>query len=239
MSGATRAVAVLAISACAGSASEPAGRPGIRFDPSMLRTGDRVGTLVADSVVAGLTPVDSTYVGTARFRGEIELTGATLRHFESDVQAICFEADSASAARLPRWRGDERRPWFCFENEAEARRALGPPSTGVRATIVIDRFTIHRGLSDEVNAARLVRVGPTRGSVVGRWRRVDQPREWVEFASDSSFTGRSYSESTEIRGRYEQRSAVVTATSVYGHTRRLTVTDTLLVMEDGTRFRRW
>jgi hypothetical protein len=109
-------------------------------------------------VTARTTPVDSTFVGTARFRGEIELSGQTLRHPESDVQAICFEADPPSAARLPRWQGDERRPWFCFTNDAEVRRALGPPSDGVRAIVVIDRFTIHRGLSDEVNSARLVRV---------------------------------------------------------------------------------
>jgi hypothetical protein len=81
-----------------------------------------------------------------------------MRHPDSDVQLVCFEADAGSAARLPRWEGDDRRPWFCFENQAQARRAVGPPSDGVKATVVIDLFTIHRGLSDEVNGARLVRV---------------------------------------------------------------------------------
>jgi hypothetical protein len=133
-------------------------RPGIRFDPATLRPGDRVGELVADSIAALRTPTDSTYVGVALFRGEIELGGRTMRHPEPDVQDVCFEADSVSAARLPRWQGDERRPWFCFTNDGEARRRLGPPVDGVGATIVIDSFTIHRGLSDEVNSARLVRV---------------------------------------------------------------------------------
>jgi hypothetical protein len=32
------------------------------------------------------------------------------------------------------------------------------PPFEVQATVVIDRFTIHRGLSDEVNSARFVRV---------------------------------------------------------------------------------
>lgn len=132
-------------------------RPGVRFDPATLQPGTSVGALVADSVASRVTPIDSTRVGTARFRGEIELNGQTMKHPDSDVQAVCFEADSLSAARLPRWQGDERRPWFCFTNDAEARRALGPPSDGVGATVVIDRFTIHRGLSDEVNSARLVR----------------------------------------------------------------------------------
>ena len=136
-------------------------RPGIRFDASTLRSGDRVGTLVVESIDARLTPIDSSHVGTARFRGEVELTGATMRHPDADERSrlVCFEADTASAARLPRWPGDERRPWFCFDNQADARRALGPPSDGVRARIVIDRFTIHRGFSDEVNGARLARTG--------------------------------------------------------------------------------
>ena len=158
---------VLALAACSQAARNGAARgdtaqarplrPGIRFDPATLRPGTRVGVLVADSVAARRAAVDSTYVGTARFRGEIELSGQTMRHPDSDVQVVCFETDSLSAARLPRWQGDERRPWFCFTNEGEARRALGPPIDGVGATVVIDRFTIHRGLSDEVNSARLVR----------------------------------------------------------------------------------
>ena len=107
-----------------------------------------------------MTPADSTYVGIARFRGEIELSGRTFRHPDADLGGVapCFEADSASAAKLPRWAGDERRPWFCFVNRADATRALGPPGNEREATIVIDGFTIHRGLSDQVNEARLVRV---------------------------------------------------------------------------------
>ena len=115
--------------------------------------------------------MDSTHVGTARFRGEIELRGWTMRHPDPDAYRVvtCFEADSSSAARLPRWRGDERRAWFCFSNRAEAAQALGPPSEGVRATIVVDQFTIHRGMSDEVNSARLVRL-VRRGQDDGRPR---------------------------------------------------------------------
>jgi len=142
-------------------------RSGIRFDPPSLRSGMRVGDLIADSVAARRTVADSSFVGIARFRGQIELSGWTLRNPDPDLHRIltCFEADSASAARLPRWAGDERRAWFCFTNRAEAARALGPPSEGVRATIVVDEFTIHRGLSDEVNSARLVRL--VRGGMRG------------------------------------------------------------------------
>ncbi len=134
-------------------------RPGIRFNPATLRKGANVGSLTLDSI-AVRQAVDSSHVGIARFKGEIQLRGWTMRHPDPDASRVltCFEADSASAARLPRWSGDERRPWFCFSNRAEAAQALGPPSEGVPATIVIDHFTIHRGLSDEVNAARFVRM---------------------------------------------------------------------------------
>jgi hypothetical protein len=134
-------------------------RPGIRFDPSTVRRGMTVGSLMIDSIEARRA-IDSSYVGSARFRGDIRLRGWTMRHPDPDLYRVitCFEADSASAARLPRWEGDQRRPWFCFSNRSEAARLLGPPSEGVPATIVIDRFTIHRGLSDEVNSARFVRL---------------------------------------------------------------------------------
>jgi hypothetical protein len=134
-------------------------RPGLRFDPAALQPGTPVGELLTDSIAADPSPIDSTYVGVATFRGQIQLSGWTIRHFDTDARdvASCFEADSASAARLPRWSGDERRPWFCFVNPVDAIRSLGPPSDGTSATIVIERFTIHRGHSDQVNTARFVR----------------------------------------------------------------------------------
>ncbi|HEX6313824.1 MAG TPA: hypothetical protein VFZ73_03160 [Gemmatimonadaceae bacterium] len=133
-------------------------RPGIRFDPSRVRPGARIGDLVLDSI-AVQQALDSTLTGTATFRGEIALSGWTLRNPDPEMYRVmtCFEADSTSAARLPRWSGDERRAWFCFSNRADAARALGPPSEGVPARIVIEHFTIHRGMSDEVNSARFVR----------------------------------------------------------------------------------
>jgi hypothetical protein len=129
---------------------------GIRFDPTGITAGTRLGSMSLDSI-AVRTAFDSTRVGTAWFSGAVELSGAKLRHFDSDSDALCFEADSASAARLPRWEGDERRSWFCFSNRTAAQAALGPPGDSARATVVIDRLTIHRGLSDEVNSARFVR----------------------------------------------------------------------------------
>lgn len=74
--------------------------------------------------------------------------------------------------------------------------------------------------------------------VTGRWQRVDQPREWVRFDQDRTFTGRGFADTVIVRGRYEQRGDTVIATSAKGHTRTLTLSGTLLVMQDGTRFRR-
>ncbi len=136
-------------------------QPGMRFDPSTLRPGQRIGALVADSVSAQLAVVDSSYVGYAKFRGELELTGQMMAHPDADLREVttCFEADSASAARLPRWSGDERRPWFCFENRAGAERSIREASVGSVLAIVIDDYTIHRNLSDAVNSASFVRLG--------------------------------------------------------------------------------
>ena len=129
---------------------------GIGFDPTAIAARTKLGAMSLDSI-AVRTAFDSTRVGTAWFSGEVELSGAKLRHFDSDANALCFEADSSSAARLPRWQGDERRSWFCFSNQGAARAALGPPGDSANAAIVIDRLAIHRGLSDEVNSARFVR----------------------------------------------------------------------------------
>jgi hypothetical protein len=74
--------------------------------------------------------------------------------------------------------------------------------------------------------------------VQGRWERVGQPTEWVRFADDRTFSGRSYMDTAEIRGTYQQQGDTVRATSTYGRTRTLVLRDSLLVMGDGTRFRR-
>ena len=74
--------------------------------------------------------------------------------------------------------------------------------------------------------------------LTGRWERVGQPREWVRFAADGTFTGRSYMDSSLVRGRYRRRGDTVVATSGYGRSTTLVLRDSLLVMQDGTRYRR-
>jgi hypothetical protein len=157
---------------------DPAGaaraRIGVIFDPSSVRAGDSVASLVVERVNVSRAVVDSSFVGDIAFRGEIELSGRKIPHFEPDVSgAACFEADSASAAKLPRWAGDRRRAWFCFVNVQQATRALGPSSTGPPARVVIADFTIHRGLSDQVNSARFVRLVTDAAKVDSSKRALD------------------------------------------------------------------
>jgi hypothetical protein len=138
----------------AGAARE---RLGVIFDPLAARPGERVGGLEVAATDVRLA-VDSIPVGTIAFRGELSLRGRRIPHFDVDLtpRSVCFEADSISAMRLPRWRGDRRRPWFCFQNASEAESGLMAASEKV-VRVVIDEFTIRRGLSDQVNSARFVR----------------------------------------------------------------------------------
>ena len=133
-------------------------RPGIRFDPATVAVGQRIGVLTVDSVSVSPAFNDSVLVGTVRFAGELTLTGSVMAHFDADAQDApsCFEADAAGAATMPRWSGDERRPWFCFSNAAEAVRLFDGAKAGEVLTVTIREFTIHRGFSDQVNAAELV-----------------------------------------------------------------------------------
>jgi hypothetical protein len=166
---------------------DPAGaaraRIGVIFDPSRVRVGDSVAGLVVERVTVSRAVVDSSFVGDVVFRGEIQLWGRKIPHFEADVSgAACFEADSASAATLPRWAGDRRRAWFCFSNVASATRALGPSSTGPPVRVVIADFTIHRGLSDQVNSARFVRLVRDSASIARGNRALDSAaKEIVAF----------------------------------------------------------
>ena len=143
------------------AASEPANR----FDPATLERGDTVAGLMVDSIHRERALSDE-WVGSVRFAGSVLLTGRTFRHPDGDDYPYpCFEADSVSAQRLPRWAGDERRPWFCFENPSDARARFGHAKANIESTIRIDRFTIHRNLSDAVNVAQLIEIVSQSGLV--------------------------------------------------------------------------
>jgi hypothetical protein len=134
-------------------------RPGIRFAPDTVAPGSAVGELVLDSVW-WRGPAGGRDANSGFFTGRIRLSGSTRAHPDADAAeiSVCFEPDSSSAARLPRWAGDERRIWFCFDNAREAAHSLARPGEEVDATVVIADYRIHFGASDEVNTARLVDV---------------------------------------------------------------------------------
>jgi hypothetical protein len=75
-------------------------------------------------------------------------------------------------------------------------------------------------------------------SVVGRWERKRDPtrgrQEWVQFDSDGTFVGGVGADT--IRGTYAQQGATVTLTGNYTVTS--TLRDSILVMDDGTEYRR-
>ncbi len=75
-------------------------------------------------------------------------------------------------------------------------------------------------------------------SVVGRWERIrDHPRglnEWVQFETGGTFTAAVRADT--IRGTYAQQGETVTITGNYTQT--LTLRDSILVMNDGTEYRR-
>ena len=130
----------------------------LAFDPDSLGDGDTLGTMV---VARRELRVDheGRWVGTVHFAGEATLSGRYHPHFDyPEVRSTCFEVDDSSAVRLPRFAFDERRVWFCFENQEDVARSLGPPGSSGDATIVIDRYSTIRSFTDAVDGARLVRV---------------------------------------------------------------------------------
>lgn len=131
----------------------------VTFDPGAVRPGSSLLGLSVDGINAQRA-IDSSWVGGVRFRDTLRVRGSVMAHPESDYKAPCFEVDSASARQLPRWPGDERRHWFCFENDSLATMLLGPPEYQRDVTITIDRFTINRNLTDAVNSARIITVDP-------------------------------------------------------------------------------
>lgn len=73
-------------------------------------------------------------------------------------------------------------------------------------------------------------------SVVGRWERTRGQHAWVQFESDGTVMARVGSDTSLIRGTYTQRGTTVTVTGNY--TRTMTLRDSILVVEDGTEYRR-
>ena len=170
-----------------GGIAATAGVAQVTFDPSALRQGQPVGTLIVDTADVAWSEAMSTWTGTVRFRGEIPVRGRRIAHFDfPEVASTCFEADSASALTLPRWPDDDRRPWFCFENDSTARRILAVADSSEPVDIVVDRFTTIRAFTDAVNTARILEADAcfrSRGPILARLGADSTgPDAWLRFA---------------------------------------------------------
>lgn len=141
-------------------APAPGGPGKVVFDPDRVQVGDTVAGMVLESKDIARSMPDGEWVGSVRFAGRTTVSGITRAHPDDpDSPALCFELDRESTVRLPRFSGDQRIGWFCFDEPAQARRLLGAaPPAKVRASIVIDRFTYAWSHADVVNEAHLARV---------------------------------------------------------------------------------
>jgi hypothetical protein len=150
-----------------GAAVTPAGAgtDGARFDPASVSPGRRVGDFMvveAQLEQAAALP-GKPYTGRVRFSGAIELTGKLVANPNPDRKTPCFEADAASAARLPRMMGDTRRAIICFQNNSRAEELTGSMQPPAPATVNIREFVSSYSFTDEVNSAFLVELYPGIG----------------------------------------------------------------------------
>jgi hypothetical protein len=151
--------------AVAGTPAPSDGRalqPGLRFDPSKVINGQRIGelTVATGDVQRAVALPDSPYVGRVRFSGELELTGKLMAHPDADVHSVCFEPDAQSAARLPRMTTDNRRAWMCFLNDTKAHELKGALEPPFEVRVRITDYTTSYSASDAVNGAALMSLEP-------------------------------------------------------------------------------
>lgn len=134
----------------------------IILHPERVGPGDAIG----DFRVLSLNPhqqTDDLWYGSAELEGTVVLSGEYIDYHPvpvlSDPDSPCFRPDDESARQLPRFPGDERGAWLCFDNADEALRVLGvPTSDGERITVEISRYSYAHVPRDDVNMATLSRV---------------------------------------------------------------------------------
>lgn len=130
------------------------------FDPRQLQPGDEFMGLKVVSVQTNSLP-NYGVIGRVKFRGQIALTGTYEPNHQlpGDTEIPCFVVDEAAAKQLPRFQGDDRQVWFCFNNPETAKQQLGGQETQPKkAIIAIDDYETVYYPSDVFDTATLVRV---------------------------------------------------------------------------------
>jgi hypothetical protein len=130
------------------------------FDPTKLQIGSRFMGLKVTKMDATCKTngYDGMYLGTATFQGKIIISGIYNPRYEIEGgEDVCFNVAQQDDLKLPRMWGEQRVPWFCFDNPARAKQLLGTEKA-LQIQIVIDNFTIVHEPKGVYNRATLVGV---------------------------------------------------------------------------------
>jgi hypothetical protein len=110
------------------------------------------------------SPVSSDNV-IIKYAGQIQVNGNYTYYKEGEgilADIVCMDnLDQASLAKFPIMEvspGNERTTWFCFSNDAEAKKQFGPVGRRGKATVVIDEYTNVHYPTEAWDTAKLVKV---------------------------------------------------------------------------------
>ena len=100
------------------------------------------------------------------YTGQITVSGEYNYSFDDEAMGpmVCFTADKASAKLIPRKKGDERSPWFCFRNQATALKTFKIPKKPAKgyceyrgkATVTVNQYSVYREASEGSDMAQLL-----------------------------------------------------------------------------------
>ena len=100
------------------------------------------------------------------YTGQITVSGEYNYSFDDEAMGpmVCFTADKASAKLIPRKKGDERSPWFCFRNQATAMKTFKIPKKPAKgyceyrgkATVTVNQYSVYREASEGSDMAQLL-----------------------------------------------------------------------------------
>lgn len=100
------------------------------------------------------------------YTGQITVSGEYTYSFDDEAMGpmVCFTADKASAKLIPRKKGDERSPWFCFRNQSVAIKTFKIPKKPAKgyceyrgkATVTVNQYSVYREASEGSDMAQLL-----------------------------------------------------------------------------------